>query len=321
MSSERRLAPRWMRVLALPGLLTLAACAPQRTLPPALTSPAASAPTLRIVPVQTLGTEFGIVDPKDCAIDASGRLLVLDGTGPDLIVLDPDGHFLDRWPVSGLGARPFFRPKRVTTTGLSILLLDPEERWIVRLDRHGEFQGEALDLSATSLATELGFVEPDDLAADSAGQLYVSDREGSRVLGFDVFSNLRVVMGGFGSSGRQLRVPTGLDVDRSGRVFVVDTGNGRIVEFDAFGASLGELQLPPTETGRRPIPIAVATHPDGHLLVLDDAGRLVVLTGRGAVLATHPIGSAKALVAHPNGRVFVLALAPPRIESVDLEAI
>jgi len=276
---------------------------------------------MRVVPIGTMDSAFGINDPKDCAIDPSGRLLVLDGIGPDLVVLDPGGHFLDRWPVSGATSRPFFRPTRVTTTGLAILLLDPAERLIVRLDLNGQFQAEALDLSDVFATENLGFVEPADLTADSAGQLYVSDREGNRILAFDTFGQYRFALGGFGAGGWQLRVPTSIDVDRSGHVVVVDSGNKRLQVFDSFGAFFRELRLPATATGEAASPIAVGTHPDGYVLVTDDRDRLVVLDDRGGVLATSPLADGIAITSHPTGRVFVLALGPPRVESLELEAL
>jgi len=267
----------------------------------------------------------GLQEPVDMAVDPSNRLLVLDAAGPDLLVFDERGRRVARWPVSGASAERFFRPARVTTTGLAILLMDPDERVVHRYDMRGQYQGVALDLDLVAPSAG-GFIQPVDFAADNAGQLFITEREGHRVLAFDQSARLLFSFGGFGTGEGQLRSPGAITVDARGVLVVADQGNGRLQAFDGFGTPLGSVALPPSPDGRPPRPVAVATTPGRATLVADARGRLFSYApwyesdSRGPVRArfAHGLEGLSALAVHPSARIFCLSTSRATVEAIEL---
>ncbi len=267
----------------------------------------------------TLDSTTGLTSPLDVVIDPTGRLVVLDAAGPDLIAFDVDGRARHRWPVSGTTDRPFFRPLFLGISGLSLLLLDPDERVILRFDLRGQYQGEALDLSEPSLARRLGFFEPADFIADKSGRLFISDRDGHRVLVFDPTGELVTIFGGYGTGAGQFRHPTALAVDEAGLLYVADTGNRRVQVFDGFGAYLRAVRLPEGGPASGGAPIAIQVSPDGTLLAADDQGSVVALSASGGLRFRSAVGGVRGIAIHPTGRAFLLQKAQGRIIAVDPE--
>jgi DNA-binding beta-propeller fold protein YncE len=313
-------------MLTLPGLLVGVACAssPRATGEPAGEPPPAAARNLELPAGVSLAfaldSRAGLGDPVDLVLDPQDRLIVLDQTGPDLVVFGDDGGLVDRWPVSGSSDRAFFRPTHLEASGLALFLMDPTERIILRFDLRGRYQAVALDLDAASLPDAIGFFEPAGLAVDNSGQLYVSDREGDRVLSFDASGRFVTAFGGFGGGVGQLRGPGALATDRAGRVYVADTANGRVSVFDGFGAPLRELPLPPGP-GRLqpPAAVAIAVTRGDLVLVADALERLVALTPAGRVRFAMPAPGIRAAAGQPSGRFVLLRRDPVRIEALDLE--
>lgn len=267
--------------------------------------------------VYALGRAEGLADPVDVAIDPSGRVLILDDAGPDLLVFDVDGRPVARWPVSGAGGERFFRPSRLAVSGLSILVMDTDARLVHSYDMRGQYQGVALDF-ATVQDPRVGFIEPVDIAADNAGQLYVTEREGHRVLVFDQGARFLFAFGGFGSGAGQFRSPGAIAVDPTGVLAVADRGNHRVQLIDGFGTPLGETVLPPGADGHAATPVAVATTRGRNTLVADDYGRLLTIAPGGRTRLAHRASGLSALAVHPTARVFCLLAGPARVEAIDL---
>jgi DNA-binding beta-propeller fold protein YncE len=259
----------------------------------------------------------GLREPVDVAIDPSGRVLVLDAAGPDLLVFDVNGRPVESWPVSGASDARFFRPTRLTTSGLSVLLMDTGARSVHRYDLRGQYQGVALDLSDVRDA-RAGFIEPVDIAADNAGQLYVTEREGHRVLVFDQGGRFLFAFGGFGSGSGQFRSPGAVSVDATGTLAVADRGNHRVQLIDAFGTPLREVGLPLGADGGAATPVAVETNRGRTLFVADDRDRLLTISPGGRVRLAHRATGLSAFVLHPTARVFCLSAGNARVEAIDL---
>jgi alpha-tubulin suppressor-like RCC1 family protein/sugar lactone lactonase YvrE len=123
-----------------------------------------------------------------------------------------------------------------------------------------------------------GFNAPTRLRVDDAGNVYVADTGNNRVV--------RITPGGTMTTiGTGLNGPIGVAVDQSGDVFIGDTGNNRVVEVDTSGAQ----RVVPT-TGLLG-PQGVAVDSDGDLYI-DDGGnnRIVELAlSAGDVQSMVPI--------------------------------
>ena len=77
------------------------------------------------------------------------------------------------------------------------------------------------------------FDNPNGIAIDGSGNIYVVDSDNHRV---QKFNSAGVFQSEFGSSGTgngQFNTPTGIVIDSSGNIYVVDAGNHRIQKFNS----------------------------------------------------------------------------------------
>ncbi|MEW6737116.1 MAG: RHS repeat-associated core domain-containing protein, partial [Acidobacteriota bacterium] len=84
---------------------------------------------------------------------------------------------------------------------------------------------------------------PQDVALDSAGNIYIADFSNSRIRKIDALTNIITTIAGTGTDGyngdgifataAQLSGPSGVAVDSSDNIFIADSGNNRIRKIDA----------------------------------------------------------------------------------------
>lgn len=137
-----------------------------------------------------------------------------------------------------------------------------------------------------SVAAAIGL--PNGLAADGAGNFYVSDANNHRVRKVDANLNITTIAGtgATGASGdgglatlATLTVPGGLTTDAAGNLFIADTGNARVRRVSTSGiittvAGSGTFTGPPVD-GARAVdtglggPSSVAIDRLGNLFILD----------------------------------------------------
>jgi hypothetical protein len=85
-----------------------------------------------------------------------------------------------------------------------------------------------------------GFHQPESVAVDSSGNVFVADTGANRTVKFDPSGALINSWGGRGTGTGKFASPVGLAVDASDRVFVADARNDRIQEFDDSGNFIRE---------------------------------------------------------------------------------
>jgi DNA-binding beta-propeller fold protein YncE len=112
------------------------------------------------------------------------------------------------------------------------------------------------------------FKNPQDVATDGAGHVYVVDRSNARVQKFDSNGSFLGKWGSGGTAPGHLFEPFGLGVG-GGVVYVADSGNNRIDMFDTGGSFLGSFGSAGAGPGQFSFPTDVAVDRAGNVFVSD----------------------------------------------------
>lgn len=276
-----------MRVLAfaLP-LAFLAACAHAQAPDSAATD---SLPPYRLNLVRTVG-RYGVgpgelSGPLGVAVDTRGRVLVADAGNHRIARFDSLGVWLGEFGGFGYDDNRFDRPSVVWSgSALAVWVLDQGNARVVKYDLEGRLLGVLVELRSDAVRARLDLVDPQGLAVDKGGQLFVTDASGDRVLLFDPLGAILTPRGGFGSQAGRFDNPSGIAVDERGRLLVAETGNRRVQMTDAFGGGIAQTPLDPGMTGKEGLEVAFG--PDGTWALADRAtGTISVRDARGLVLA------------------------------------
>src|SRR6185295_19075734 len=119
------------------------------------------------------------------------------------------------------------------------------------------------------------FTTPTGIAADCSGNVYVADKDASRVQWFDssgTFLGRWGANGGDGTGGSgdgEFANAFGIAADCSGNVYVVDGGNDRIQKFTSAGAYVAQWGGPGSGDGEFDGPWGVSADCAGNVYVAD----------------------------------------------------
>lgn len=209
------------------------------------------------------GSEGSQLDgPAGLTVDAKGDVWVADSGDDRILEFSAAGVLMNAYGSEGSDASPddvqFLHPSALAlnqTTG-DIYVADEGNHRIVELSATGEFietfgwgvskekQGFAVCKSecqagsdqTTSLVNGNDFVEPNGIAVDSSGNVWVSDAAADRVKEFSATGEYLQQFGKEGTGAGELKQPSGIAVSGT-TVYVAEYGNDRVQE---FAPSLGQ---------------------------------------------------------------------------------
>lgn len=171
-------------------------------------------------------------------------------------------------------------------SGDLLVLDEPDEYRILRLNRSGQFIGSLLDIPIES---EPGGVEdPQGLAVDGQGQLYIPDAGNDRI---SIWTGNGEFLRWVGSSGNrpgQFAHPMDVEVDDDSFLYVADTFNRRIQKVSTDGlVSLVVSKL--GKWGSFAEPVAIAVDSEGRIYVADaDRNSIFLLDPEGTPVRRLP---------------------------------
>jgi sugar lactone lactonase YvrE len=190
--------------------------------------------------------------PVRVAVDPAGHLFVADAGNNRIRMVDPAGMIatvaggLAQGPALSIGQMPV----GVVVSGFFVYVADFSRYVVRRIDtRTGNeivvagngtfgFSGDGGPATSAQLGFWLG------VAADSAGNLFIADRDNQRIRKVDTAGTITTVAGtgagGFSGDGgpatdAQLSAPSGVAVDAAGNLFIADISNDRIRKVDTAG--------------------------------------------------------------------------------------
>jgi DNA-binding beta-propeller fold protein YncE len=266
---------------------------------------------------QVRGGPAHLDDPSDLAVDAEGRIWVVDASRGTIDIFASDGTFLESWGDPGAGDGQFsfssgihpyssgdiaFGPDGsiyvVDTGNVRVQKFAPDRRFLLSWGGEGEADGQ--------------FLQPVGIAVDRAGMVYVSDEQRAIIQIFDGEGRFLNAFGGLGVEEGQLILPQGIALDPRGLLWVVDRGNNRLQQFDAEGNVHAVVGTVGFDEGEFNQPHDIAVDSLGRVYVAEEGmSRVQVLDQDGRALASvegyadnslfSPLGVAIA----PDGTVYV----------------
>jgi cysteine-rich repeat protein len=208
-------------------------------------------------------TDAALSAPSGIVVDGAGRLVIADaghhrirrvatdGTIATIAGTGIGGFFGDGGPATSavIGVGGDATPDAVTVDNLGRLLIADTANFGVR---RVELDGAITTIAGSGAfgfsgdggpATQATLGQPQGIATDVSGRVFIADRQNNRVRRVDVDGTITTVAGngtrGFLGDGgpatsAALRDPRGVAVDTVGRLLIVDTGNNRVrrVELD-----------------------------------------------------------------------------------------
>ncbi len=265
---------------------------------------------------QARGSSDRLDAPSDLAIDAEGRIWVVDASRGTIDIFAPDGTFLESWGGPGTGDGQFsfsgihpysfgdiaFGPDGsiyvVDTGNVRVQKFAPDRRFLLSWGEEGEADGQ--------------FLQPAGIAVDPAGMVYVSDEQRATIQVFDSEGRFLNAFGGLGVEEGQLILPQGIALDPRGLLWVVDRGNNRLQQFDAEGNVHAIVGTVGFDEGELNQPHDVAVDRLGRLYVAEEGmSRVQVLDQDGRALASvsgyadNSLFSPRGVAVAADGAVYV----------------
>jgi streptogramin lyase len=261
-----------------------------------------SAPQVEPVQFKTL---VGFATPFDIAVEANGRLLVVDAALQALIRVNPANG--ERTPVSGVldldlnpntadaligGGPPFVFPRGVSIDADgTFVVADAGALAIVRVD---PVTGDRVPISGRGRGAGPTFQDPTDVAVEREGTLVVTDDLRRAIIRVDPASGERRIISGADPDKRRLVgagppfvFPASLAVEADGNLVVTDAGFGGLMAVLRVDRATGDRKIisgvdPETGTliGSGPNflnPVGIGIGADGLLVISDNLLDAVVL--------------------------------------------
>ena len=266
-------------------LILFPGCMPREQ--PKLVPQARSRVAPRLMGVNHLFTIAGYFSqPAGIAVDAEGNLFVADSGKSVIHVLDSDGRLLESIGRFGWRSGEFDTPTDVALDGrLRLYIADSGNN---RVQRFGLISrsfrtvaGEKHDNLAETqgAATVFPLHEPQSVAANMSGYLYIADTWNHRVLKLDPQGRLQMEIGGMGQTGQQFRNPQGVMADSKNDIYISDTGNHRVHKLDFSGTQLAVWGEEGTGAGQFLNPVGQAVDRFGNVYVADQGNHRVQIFG------------------------------------------
>lgn len=126
----------------------------------------------------------------------------------------------------------FFRPVDIRIDHFKALVLDMDDRSLLRYDLGGAYQDLLVNFRQLDPAYDR---QPSSFDVDLDGRLAFTDGAQDQVLLLDSFLNLQPAIGGPGSHREQFDDPSGIVFLRDGGFVVADRGNRRLQTFTRLG--------------------------------------------------------------------------------------
>lgn len=165
------------------------------------------------------------ITPRCMAFDKQGYIYMSDGDSDEhegifrIQKFDADGNFLFKWSIQGFC---------MALDGQSNIYVGNPFKY--RIEKY-DSQGTLLSMWGSQGNGDGQFAEPEGIAADAEGNIYVSDnRNNFRIQQFDSDGNFLGKWGSWGSEDGQFNYPGRIAIDSQGNIYVADDGDNDSIQ-------------------------------------------------------------------------------------------
>lgn len=254
------------------------------------------------------------------AINTRGNLVVFSRGSIPFLEFDSEGELVRSFGDEGMFRRA--HGLHITDDG-TIWATDVADHLVMKLDANGRVlmtlgtKGENGEWDETA-GNQL-FDQPNDVALDSVGNIYVAQGHGSgepRILKFSPDGQFITQWGSRGYEPAQFVVAHAIEIDDSDTVYVADRENMRIHRYNADGEFLGEWNFDA-------MVCAIYLHQDGFMYITTGFdGQLARVDMQGTVLGAigrpgrgnGEFGEAHALTLDRQGNAYISDVINRRIQ-------
>jgi len=204
---------------------------------------------------------------KDCYLDFEANFEILEGKTQetlDLMMVGKNYMYSNKW--GDVKSTLFLRP-----TGIAI---DKDNHLLVVDESDVKFKvlgadGGVLTSGARGAKEVRDLKSPGGVAADSQGNIYITDTKKDAVLKLDAKGNFGGYLGKTSPGDDGFNTPVGIAIDGSDNVFIADTGNNRVKKYAPDGKLLKTWGKEGTRDGEFTALRGVAVNHKGQVFVLD----------------------------------------------------
>ncbi len=179
--------------------------------------------------------------PQAMVVDGKGRIFLAPSYGHNMVVLDPNGKFLNTIDMAhgfdGPGEKLMALSMAMGPDGKIYLLTNL--RGVIRIDPSTD-EVTQVDLDVLDPAGKPRLAMVLDLAIDGAGNFLFGEMRPGSVVVFDKEGKYLRRFGESGGGPKQISRPTGITVDKEGRIYVLSTIRDMVIVYDREGNYLRE---------------------------------------------------------------------------------
>jgi tripartite motif-containing protein 71 len=266
--------------------------------------------------------------PADAAANSSGYVYVADTYNHRIQLFTASGGFVRMWNRSGGGSGngtgEFDRPYGVAVNSSGyVYVADTYNHRIQLFTASGGFVRMWNKSGGGSGNANGEFSNPQGIAINSSGYVYVADSANNRIQVFTPDGVYVTKFGSYGSGNGKFRNPLNLAVNSTNYVYVVDFGNYRIQVFDPNGNYAGQWGSGGNGNGEFNQPKGIAINGSGYVYVADTMNeRIQVLSTDGGFYGawgssgsgTGQLNSSAGIATNSTGYVYVADTSNHRIQ-------
>jgi sugar lactone lactonase YvrE len=221
--------------------------------------------------------QFAEEGPVGVATDSAGNVYVADRGSPlttgnfRIQKFSSSGGFLITWGSNGSGDSQFLGPRGLATDragGVYVADYPADSFDHHRVKKYGS-TGVFITKWGSFGIGDGQFREPNGMATDAAGNVYVADSGNNRVQKFTSSGVFITKWGSSGAGNGAFGFPCGVATDSAGGVYVGDSGNDRVQKFTSAGSFITSWGGSGPSAGQFSGPCGVATDSLGSVYVAD----------------------------------------------------